>query len=138
MNIHEMHETLKYMTYIRNARNLGMIWNNIKNGCSSTLKYCSSYFPRKIPCSSCSKKCLISSYFFSWMKIFQKGSLVFYKLLHNIVFTVSYQKQSTNVILDKWRLNPLMPSGSFNICCPRDTVSRTANEKLVTIVANGH
>ena len=34
--------------------------------------------------------------------------------------------------------NPLMPSGSFNICCPRDCVSRTANEKLVTIVANGH
>ena len=23
--------------------------------------------------------------------------------------------------------NPLMPSGSFNICCPRDCVSRTAN-----------
>ena len=34
--------------------------------------------------------------------------------------------------------NPLMPSGAFNICCPRDAVSRTANEKLVTIVANGH
>ena len=35
-------------------------------------------------------------------------------------------------------INPLMPSGSFNICCPRDCVSRTANEKLVTIVANRH
>ena len=35
-------------------------------------------------------------------------------------------------------LNPLMPSGSFIICCPRDCVSRTANEKLVTIVANRH
>ena len=23
--------------------------------------------------------------------------------------------------------NPLMPSGAFNICCPRDAVSRTAN-----------
>ena len=34
--------------------------------------------------------------------------------------------------------NPLMQSGSFNICCPRDAVSRTANEKLVTIVANRH
>ena len=34
--------------------------------------------------------------------------------------------------------NPLMPSGAFNICCPRDAVSRTANEKLVTIVANRH
>ena len=35
-------------------------------------------------------------------------------------------------------INPLMPSGSFNICCPRYCVSRTANEKLVTIVANRH
>ena len=34
--------------------------------------------------------------------------------------------------------NPLMPSGSFNICCPRDCVSRTANVELATIVANGH
>ena len=25
------------------------------------------------------------------------------------------------------RINPLMPSGSINICCPRDCVSRTAN-----------
>ena len=25
------------------------------------------------------------------------------------------------------RVNPLMPSGAFNICCPRDAVSRTAN-----------
>ena len=33
---------------------------------------------------------------------------------------------------------PLMLKGVFNICCPRDAVSRTANEKLVTIVANGH
>ena len=35
-------------------------------------------------------------------------------------------------------INPLMPNGAFNICCPRDCVSRTANEKLVTIVANRH
>ena len=34
--------------------------------------------------------------------------------------------------------NPLMPKGSFNICCPRDAVSRTANVELATIVANGH
>ena len=34
--------------------------------------------------------------------------------------------------------NPLMPSGSFNICYPRDAVSRTANVELATIVANGH
>ena len=26
-----------------------------------------------------------------------------------------------------WGVNPLMPSGAFNICCPRDCVSRTAN-----------
>ena len=25
------------------------------------------------------------------------------------------------------RINPLMPNGKFNICCPRDAVSRTAN-----------
>ena len=24
-------------------------------------------------------------------------------------------------------VNPLMPTGAFNICCPRDCVSRTAN-----------
>ena len=24
-------------------------------------------------------------------------------------------------------VNPLMPNGAFNICCPRDCVSRTAN-----------
>ena len=53
-------------------------------------------------------------------------------------------------------ISPLMPNGAFNICCPRDcvsrhnggtsgapimprdAVSRTANEKLVTIVANRH
>ena len=39
-------------------------------------------------------------------------------------------------------LTPLMAIGNYSyqflICCPRDAVSRTANEKLVTIVANGH
>ena len=25
-----------------------------------------------------------------------------------------------------WRINPLMPNGAFNICCPRDCVSRPA------------
>ena len=24
-------------------------------------------------------------------------------------------------------INPFMPTGAFNICCPRDAVSRTAN-----------
>ena len=28
---------------------------------------------------------------------------------------------------DRSQVNPLMPSGAFNICCPRDAVSRTAN-----------
>ena len=39
-------------------------------------------------------------------------------------------------------INPLMAIGNYSyqflICCPRDCVSRTANEKLVTIVANRH
>ena len=46
--------------------------------------------------------------------------------------------QRSNLLSSLICLNPLMPSGMFNICCPRDAVSRTANEKLVTIVANGH
>ena len=45
---------------------------------------------------------------------------------------------SINISTVVCALNPLMPSGAFNICCPRDCVSRTANEKLVTIVANRH
>ena len=62
--------------------------------------------------------------------------------------------------LSIYRIIPLMPVGNYSyqffICCPRDcvsrhnggtrgapimprdTVSRTANEKLVTIVANRH
>ena len=42
---------------------------------------------------------------------------------------------------DNFLINPLMAIGNnsyqFLICCPRDAVSRTANEKLVTVVANG-
>ena len=47
-------------------------------------------------------------------------------------------KQSAKVCIIMRPLNPFMPTGLFNICCPRDCVSRTANEKLVTIVANRH
>ena len=27
-------------------------------------------------------------------------------------------------------INPFMPTGAFNICCPRDAVSRSANVEL--------
>ena len=43
-----------------------------------------------------------------------------------------------NLLRKKQSVYPLMPNGAFNICCPRDCVSRTGNEKLVTIVANRH
>ena len=42
------------------------------------------------------------------------------------------------ICFEYYAFNPLMPNGAFNIYCPRDCVSRTANEKLVTIVANRH
>ena len=32
-------------------------------------------------------------------------------------------------------VNPLMPNGAFNVCCPRDAVSRTAN--VGTVGTNG-
>ena len=55
-------------------------------------------------------------------------------------FEIIFNKKriASATIYPRIRNNPLMPSGSFNICCPRDCVSRTANEKLVTIVANRH
>ena len=51
--------------------------------------------------------------------------------MYNVVYNTLY-------IMYYTVFNPLMPSGAFNIFCPRDAVSRTANEKLVTIVANRH
>ena len=35
-----------------------------------------------------------------------------------------YPSRVIIIINDTTSLNPLMPSGSFNICCPRDCVSR--------------
>ena len=32
-------------------------------------------------------------------------------------------------------INPLMPSGAFNICCPRDAVSRTANVDVEVLLS---
>ena len=63
--------------------------------------------------------------------------LIKFKSQHSNMFT-NRQDGFASPSSDEFCLNPLMPSGSFNICCPRDCVSRTANEKLVTIVANGH
>ena len=41
-----------------------------------------------------------------------------YILFHSVYFILTIQKHAIVY------LNPLMPSDAFNICCPRDCVSR--------------
>ena len=60
----------------------------------------------------------------------QKSKTIFQSNQNNWHFICKMYTYQSRLILflgSNLLINPLMPSGSFNICCPRDAVSGTAN-----------
>ena len=93
-------------------------------------KHCSKSYLYNIVCMASKKTMELCLMFIQLFFIFDCGHVSSFRDSYN--YAIRFLNQH----------NPLMPVGNYSyqffICCPRDAVSRTANEKLVTIVANRH